>query len=116
MIGFEAPLMWIPSIKKIRPLYRGVVLALENDISSGHLTAGERLPTHRELAHRLNVTTGTVTKAYTEAERLGLLVSRVGRGSYVLQFPENVTADDSEPKGLIDLSVNTVTIEPFSRR
>jgi DNA-binding transcriptional MocR family regulator len=106
--------MWNPTLPKARPLYRSIVLALEADIASGRLTAGERLPTHRELAHSLDVTTGTVTKAYTEAERLGFLVSRVGRGTYVLQFPESATADDSEPKGLIDLSVNTVSIEPFN--
>ena len=106
--------MWEPSLPKNRPFYRSIVAALERDVSSGRLTSGERLPTHRDLARVLGVTIGTVTKAYTEAERLGLLVSRVGRGSYVLQFPEDVTAIDSEPRSLIDLSVNTVTIEPFN--
>jgi DNA-binding transcriptional MocR family regulator len=106
--------MWEPAMPKTRPLYRGIVSALQRDIAKGDLTSGERLPTHRQLSHQLNVTVGTITKAFTEAERLGLIVSRVGRGSYVLQFPENAAAADSEPKGLIDLSVNTVTIEPFN--
>jgi DNA-binding transcriptional MocR family regulator len=106
--------MWEPTLPKTRPLYQGIIAALQRDITKGDLTSGERLPTHRQLAHQLNVTVGTITKAFTEAERLGLIVSRVGRGSYVLQFPEKVTAADSEPKGLIDLSVNTVTIEPFN--
>jgi len=106
--------MWRPNLAKSRPLYRGVVAALQRDIAEGALTAGQRLPTHRDLAHQLGVTVGTVTKAFTEAERMGLLVSRVGRGSYVLQFPEEAAAADREVNGLIDLSVNTVTIEPFN--
>lgn len=106
--------MWQPTLPKTRPLYRAIVAALQRDISKGDLTSGERLPTHRQLSQQLDVTVGTVTKAFTEAERIGLIVSRVGRGSYVLQFPESIAAADSEPKGLIDLSVNTVTIEPFN--
>lgn len=106
--------MWKPILPNARPIYQGILTALENDISSGRLASGERLPTHRQLAQHLDVTTGTVTKAFTEAERRGLIVSRVGRGSYVLQFPENIIAADSEPKGLIDLSVNTIMIEPFN--
>ena len=106
--------MWRPNLAKTGPLYRGVVAALQQDISNGALTAGQRLPTHRQLAHELGVTVGTITKAFTEAERMGLLVSRVGRGSYVLQFPEEAAAADREARGQIDLSVNTVTIEPFN--
>jgi DNA-binding transcriptional MocR family regulator len=106
--------MWAPVLPKTRPLYRAILAALERDIGKGELTSGERLPTHRQLSQALNVTVGTVTKAFTEAERVGLIVSRVGRGSYVLQFPESALAADTEPKGLIDLSVNTVTIEPFN--
>jgi len=106
--------MWEPNLPKTRPLYRAIVAALQRDISKGELTSGERLPTHRQLAQQLDVTVGTVTKAFTEAERIGLIVSRVGRGSYVMQFPESADAADSEPKGVIDLSVNNVTIEPFN--
>lgn len=107
--------MWDPKLPTgVRPLYRGIVAALEQDIAARRLASGERLPTHRELARRLEVTVGTITKAFAEAERRGLIVSRVGRGTFVQHFPEDITAADSEPKGLIDLRVNTVTVEPFN--
>ena len=106
--------MWDPTLPRVRPLYQGIVAALERDIGTGRLSRGRALPTHRELARSLGVTIGTVTKAYTEAERRGLVVSRVGRGSYVLQFPEHVTTADIEPNGLVDLSINTMTIEPLN--
>jgi DNA-binding transcriptional MocR family regulator len=108
--------VWKPKVEKIRPIYRGIVAALKSDISAGRLTAGQRLPTHRELSNQLGVTVGTVTKAFTEAERSGLVVSRVGRGTYVLEFPEAIVTSDSEPKEVIDLSVNTISVEPFNNK
>ena len=47
------------------------------------LRAGARLPTHRELADRLGVTVGTITRGYAEAARRGLVSGEVGRGSFV---------------------------------
>ena len=49
----------------------------------GELKPGERLPTHRDLAYRLGVTVGTVTRAYAEAQRRGLIEGHVGRGSFL---------------------------------
>lgn len=106
--------MWKPKISKERPLYRSILSTLRDDVANGRLTSGERLPTHRDLARQLGVTIGTITKVFTEAERDGLVVSRVGRGTYALQFPENIAVSDSDPLEVIDLSVNTVTIEPFN--
>jgi DNA-binding transcriptional regulator YhcF (GntR family) len=57
--------------------------AIAQDVSSGVLAEGAKLPTHRELAGRLGVTVGTVTRGYAEAERRGLTVAEVGRGTYV---------------------------------
>ena len=44
-----------------------------------------RLPTHRDLAYRLGVTVGTISRAYSEAERRGLIGGEVGRGTFVRQ-------------------------------
>ena len=75
---------WVPSIQSgADPLYQRLFLALERDIAAGVLVPGARLPTHRDLAHRLDVSVGTATRAYAEAERRGLIVSHVGRGSFV---------------------------------
>ena len=65
------------------PKYLQIVRSLAEDIQSGALSAGDRLPTHRDLAWRLGVTVGTVSRAYAEAERRGLIVGEVGRGSFV---------------------------------
>jgi DNA-binding transcriptional MocR family regulator len=63
--------------------YRAIADALAADIDQGRLHAGTRLPTHRALAHALDVNVGTVTRAYAEAERRGLVEATVGRGTFV---------------------------------
>ena len=57
--------------------------AIARGIHDGRLAPGQRLPSHRDLARRLGVAIGTVTRAYRRAERSGLIVGEVGRGSFV---------------------------------
>ncbi len=65
------------------PVYRAIADALARDIEAGQLTPGERLPTHRELARELGLNVMTVTRAYAEAARRGLVEAEVGRGTFV---------------------------------
>lgn len=75
---------WIPELAgRTGPRYRAIADALADDVASGRLPAGSRLPTHRDLAFRLGVTVGTVTRAYAEAEKRGLIGGEVGRGTFV---------------------------------
>jgi DNA-binding transcriptional MocR family regulator len=67
------------------PKYRQIVDWIAQAINTGELTAGQRLPTMRALAEQLGVTVGTINRAYAQAERQGLVISRVGSGCYVQQ-------------------------------
>jgi len=69
---------------------------LEQAIRSGRLPAGSRLPTHRDLSKRLGVAVSTVTRAYAEATKRGLIDATVGRGTFVLKngSAESVAARD----------------------
>ena len=70
--------IWIPDLSSHRgPRYLAIADALATDIRSSRLSPGDRLPTHRELAYQLGVTVGTVTRAYGEAERRGLIGGEV---------------------------------------
>ncbi len=107
--------MWIPNLTAARgPRYLAIVKAITEDVTRGQLKAGEQMPTHRELASLLGVTTGTITRAYSEAARRGLLVGETGRGTFVNPdlfahaFAEPSSTEDEE---LIDLSLN---IPPLS--
>jgi DNA-binding transcriptional MocR family regulator len=103
-------LNWQPDLAQQRgPLYRAIADALASDIRAGRLPVGTRLPTHRDLAWNLKVTVGTVTRAYAEAERRGLISGEVGRGTYVR--PTSTVTDPAlkgEPLGpdFVDLCLN----------
>ncbi len=58
-------------------------MALEQDIQTGRLVEGDKLPPQRELAYQLGVTLGTITRAYAEAERKKLVRGETGRGTFV---------------------------------
>ena len=76
--------IWQPDLtNRARPVYLAIADALAGDIAGGRLAAGQRLPPQRVLADRLGVDLTTVSRAYTEARRRGLLDARVGQGTFV---------------------------------
>ena len=106
-------LAWTPDIEAdAGRLHERVVQALRRDIGSGALKAGVRLPTQRDLARDLGIGVGTVTRAYSQAERLGLLSSRVGRGTFVAMAAHASPGDAAT----IDLSMNLQTLAPAAAR
>lgn len=107
---------WMPSLSETdNTLHERVVESIRGDIETGVLQPGERLPTHRELARTLGIGIGTVTRAYAEAERLGLLSSRVGRGTFVAERMHARMPQAAE-SGPIDLSMNIPVLAPASSR
>jgi len=109
--------IWRPNIEELSgPRYLAIAEALAGDIRNGALNPGDRLPTHRDLAYRLSVTVGTVSRAYAEAERRGLIGGEVGRGTFVRpdarRRKQQAVVDIEAPLGtpqIIDLSVNIPT-------
>ncbi len=102
--------IWTPALSAGAPVrYAAIANALAEDIASGRLPEGARLPTHRELADALGVAIGTVTRAYAEAERRGLVRGEVGRGTFVGAPPLQPTSFARASRhggGVIDLSLN----------
>jgi len=66
-----------------RPAYRSLAAFLTGEIESGALPAGTRLPPHRHLAEDLSLSVQTVSRAYEELARNGLITAEVGRGTFV---------------------------------
>ena len=102
--------IWLPSLDdSSRPKYFAIADAIAGAMDTGRLRAGSRLPTHRDLADRLGVTVGTVSRGYAEARRRGLVVGEVGRGTFVRgSLPDEVSFGlrDVDDPGTVDLSMN----------
>lgn len=64
-------------------LSRAVVRQIEQLVLRGILRPGERLPSERELAERLNVSRPSLREAIGELQERGLLASKAGSGVYV---------------------------------
>src|SRR6185503_750639 len=100
--------MWTPRIEgRSGPRYLAIADALGEDLERGRVRPGTQLPTHRALADRLGVTVGTVSRAYAEAARRGLLSGEVGRGTFVRHAISDMpTIREARSPGIVDLSLN----------
>ncbi len=83
--------------KSDRPIYRQIVDYCFNCILSEAWTAGERIPSVRELALAMSVNTHTVLKAYEFLQLHNIIESRRGMGYYLcLDAPVKVNATRRE--------------------
>jgi DNA-binding transcriptional MocR family regulator len=108
--------IWKPTLSnREQPLYLAIANAIAEDISTGKLAEGERLPPQRDLADELRVALTTVTRAYTEAERRGLVSGEVGRGTFVRRMETfGLRREKLEPTA-VDLTVNNLPAHAMSR-
>ncbi|MGE4527133.1 MAG: PLP-dependent aminotransferase family protein [Rhodospirillaceae bacterium] len=99
---------WTPDLSgRTGPKYRILVEALAADIAAGALPEGAKLPPQRDLAWALQVTVGTVARAYAEAERQGLVSGEVGRGTFVRRLAAKPPlGTDETPGHVIDMARN----------
>src|SRR5579871_5892596 len=81
------------------PIYRQIQDQVRYGIAAGKLLPGEQLPTVRALAVDLSVNPNTVIKAYTELERLGVLTTEQGSGTFVAPEPaSSLSSRDRQDK------------------
>jgi DNA-binding transcriptional MocR family regulator len=110
---------WKPDLSELTgPRYMAIADAIARDVAAGTLLDGTQLPTHRDLAEHLGVTVGTVTRGYAEAERRGLIVGEVGRGTFVraatagagFDWPD--AARERGTAGVVDMSLALPWLPP----
>lgn len=80
--------IWPPEPGSLkRPAYRSLAQSIIEAIEAGELKPGTRLPTHRALSYDLGLSVQTVSRAYEELTRMGIVEGEVGRGSFVRGGP-----------------------------
>ena len=100
--------MWEADISKIAgPRYLALASAIAEAINSGELPSGTQLPPQRELAEELDLTVGTVGRAYSIVKKRNLVVGRIGHGTFVCDPQNDTTSSNNLPEtepGTIDLA------------
>lgn len=102
------------------PLYESLYRCIREDIRSGRLRPGEKLPSKRALAANLEVSKITVEGAYGQLLAEGYIRSREKAGYYVEaveQAPRQIPEEqppETQPEDLVDLISNTPARFPFS--
>ena len=76
-----------------KPYYEQLVLSIKEDILNGVLTAGDQVPSVREMAKHLLMNPNTVSKAYKVLENEQVLVTIKGKGTFV-KVTEDLPRDE----------------------
>ena len=70
-----------------RPIYAQILDGFREQIRSGVLREGDKMPSVRELASQLAINPNTIQRAYRELEASGYIASVPGKGSFVCASP-----------------------------
>nr|WP_321983352.1 PLP-dependent aminotransferase family protein [uncultured Lichenicoccus sp.] len=101
----RADISWLPERRTLSgPIYRAIANSIGEAIRSGGLQPGDRLPPHRTLAATMGIDITTVTRAYAEAQRQGLVEATIGSGTFVRA--EAPVLGQASERGIIDLTMN----------
>ena len=74
--------------RDVRPIYAQIMDGLRQQILSGVLKPGDRLPSVRELAATLAINPNTIQRSYRQLEVEGWIATVPGKGCFVCQTPE----------------------------
>ncbi len=74
-------------------IYEQIVTQVEENVLNGLLKSGEQLPSVRALSLELALNPNTVSKAYTELERRGIIFTAVGKGCFIADGARSVIAE-----------------------
>ena len=75
-------------LKSRKSIYEQVMDQLKEQIMTGQMATGEKLPSVRERSKSITVNPNTVQKAYRELERQGYVYTTSGVGTFVADRSE----------------------------
>ncbi|MGH2409347.1 MAG: FadR/GntR family transcriptional regulator, partial [Chloroflexota bacterium] len=94
-------------------LYKQIVIQLQQDILSGRLAPGHRLPAERDLATQYGVSRASVREALSALESRGFIQSRQGGGTIVRPMAGGALGD---PLGSLLSSSGSAIRDPLEVR
>ncbi len=93
------------NLKSSTPLYEQIIEQVKELIARGIVEEGEQLPSVRDLASQVVLNPNTVSKAYKELERQGVIVTVRGKGTFVANAEDRLL----DPKQLEQVETTITT-------
>lgn len=88
-----------------RPIYAQIIDGFREQIATGILQPGDKLPSVRELAQNLAINPNTIQRSYRQLESEGWIVTVPGKGCFVCTVP---TIRQQEKQRLMEIFDSTV--------
>ena len=101
--------------RDVRPIYAQIMDGFKEQISSGVLQPGERLPSVRELAASLAINPNTIQRSYRQLEMDGWIVTVPGKGCFVRSDERPVEEEKRRLLAALDASVEALLAFGVSR-
>lgn len=75
--------MFVVDVMSRVPVYEQIIKQVEEQVLTGILKEGDKLPSVRSLSVKLSINPNTIQKAYTELDRRQLIITVPGKGSFI---------------------------------
>ena len=85
--------MFTLDYRDARPIYAQICDGIREQILTGVLREGDKLPSVRELAMELTINPNTIQRSYRALEDEGWIASVAGKGSFVCGVPQSLASD-----------------------
>ena len=110
--------------RDVRPIYAQIMDGFKEQISTGILQPGDKLPSVRELAGSLAINPNTIQRSYRQLEMEGWIVTVPGKGCFVCSNEKLAEEEknrllqqfDEVTEGLLSFGVSRDTLIARLRR
>ena len=90
--------MFVVDVMSRVPLYEQILKQVDEQVLTGILKEGDKLPSVRSLSVKLSINPNTIQKAYTELDRRQLIITVPGKGSFISEKAIEVVGANSREK------------------
>ena len=101
--------------RDMRPIYVQIIDGFKEQISTGILQPGEKLPSVRELATNLTINPNTIQRSYRQLEMEGWIVTVPGKGCFVCSDSHAAEEEKKRLLAALDAEVEALLAFGFSR-
>ena len=91
-----------------RPIYTQISDGIREQILSGILQPGDKLPSVREMAAELTINPNTIQRSYRELEMQGWIATVPGKGCFVCNIPQGAQKEQKELMRILDQTVQAL--------